>query len=396
MIDNKLLKKLQLNVTDYNLDGRLFRVTGDINDVCLDMKNYFFPYYQGKTGYCWLESTLQIISLYVKRKTGENILFDDEYLIFFDKLEKVNFFLESIIRESKVPITSNLNNYLLRNAMTDRGQWNMARNLIEKYGLVVKESSTPLKVINTSELNNYLTQLLKKATIYIRSNIQDEKKINSYRNELMQDVFDILVSFFENKCDIFLESDSEETNPVKFFRNEIGFPFDEYVSVCPIGEDIAEEIEILCDGNIFEKQRNRFLQVLESDFSYYMDMTIKEDGFCWCTGDFGKYFIKEKHILDDGCVTVKKDLKQKVQIEGLGRGKLWRYKLTSMTHAFVITKGAKGYYAYDSSYNLDSGDICWISNSWASKYLLQAIVKRKFIKEFSKREKIGVYSWEFF
>lgn len=61
------------------------------------------------------------------------------YLFFWDKLEKANWFLEQIIDTADQDLDSRLIQELLGAPVNDGGQWDMAANLVEKYGLV----STP-------------------------------------------------------------------------------------------------------------------------------------------------------------------------------------------------------------------------------------------------------------
>lgn len=87
---------------------------------------------QEKTGYCWLIAVLNCISVYMKKKNIDaNYIFSVRNLIIYDKLEKANFFLEQVYETRNEPINSRSVIYVLANAMTDKGNWRMAVNLIE-------------------------------------------------------------------------------------------------------------------------------------------------------------------------------------------------------------------------------------------------------------------------
>lgn len=58
------------------------------------------------------------------------------YLFFWDKLEKANWFLEQIIDTADQDLDSRLIQELLGAPVNDGGQWDMAANLVTKYGLV--------------------------------------------------------------------------------------------------------------------------------------------------------------------------------------------------------------------------------------------------------------------
>lgn len=58
------------------------------------------------------------------------------YLFYWDKIEKANYFLESILDTVNEPLDGRLLQTLLASPVGDGGQWDMVANLVEKYGLV--------------------------------------------------------------------------------------------------------------------------------------------------------------------------------------------------------------------------------------------------------------------
>ena len=68
----------------------------------------------------------------------ESFELSQTYVFFWDKLERANFFLESMIQTRGEPLDGRLMTHLLSNTnlMSDGGQWDMLANLITKYGLV--------------------------------------------------------------------------------------------------------------------------------------------------------------------------------------------------------------------------------------------------------------------
>ena len=59
--------------------------------------------------------------------------------MFWDKLEKANYFLENIIKSRDESYESRLITHLLKAPVQDGGQWDMFVNLINKYGAVPKD-----------------------------------------------------------------------------------------------------------------------------------------------------------------------------------------------------------------------------------------------------------------
>jgi bleomycin hydrolase len=92
---------------------------------------------QRSSGRCWLFATTNVLRVAIMKKynLGEFEL-SQAYLFFWDKLEKANWFLEQIVDTADQDLDSRLVQELLGAPVNDGGQWDMAANLVAKYGLV--------------------------------------------------------------------------------------------------------------------------------------------------------------------------------------------------------------------------------------------------------------------
>ena len=98
---------------------------------------------QKSSGRCWGFAGLNLFRIYLGRKHNlRDFQFSQSYFMFWDKLEKSNYFLESIIKTTDEDWNSRLLMHLLANPIQDGGQWDMWVNLVEKYG-VVPQSEMP-------------------------------------------------------------------------------------------------------------------------------------------------------------------------------------------------------------------------------------------------------------
>ena len=92
--------------------------------------------FQQKSGRCWLYAVLNIL----REKLSEELNLDKfelsaNYLSFYDKLEKANNFLELVIENAHKPLNDRMNEYIL-GGVGDGGYWDMAVDLVAKYGVV--------------------------------------------------------------------------------------------------------------------------------------------------------------------------------------------------------------------------------------------------------------------
>ena len=94
---------------------------------------------QKSSGRCWLFAALNVMRREVAKKYNlDNFELSQSYLFFWDKLERMNYNLECIIKSKSEPSDSRLVQHLLDDPTCDGGQWDMISNLVNKYGVVPK------------------------------------------------------------------------------------------------------------------------------------------------------------------------------------------------------------------------------------------------------------------
>ncbi len=112
---------------------------------------------QGKTGRCWMFAGLNLLRLAAIRKMNlkvEKFELSQAYLMYWDKLEKANFFLENIIETRHEPLDGRLVMWLLTDPLPDAGQWDMFVSLVKKYGVVPKSVMPETKGSEASRTMN--------------------------------------------------------------------------------------------------------------------------------------------------------------------------------------------------------------------------------------------------
>ncbi len=150
---------------------------------------------QERSGRCWLFAGLNLLRVGVMRKTGlKDFEFSQNYAMFWDKLERANYFLEAIIETAQRDIEDRTVAYLLESAASDGGQWNMFAALVAKHGLVPKghmpetQSSS-----NTGRMNSILRYQLHQGARSVReAAAQSLEAARAAKAEIMQVVYRIL------------------------------------------------------------------------------------------------------------------------------------------------------------------------------------------------------------
>jgi len=92
---------------------------------------------QKSSGRCWLFATTNVLRYDIMKKLGlKDFQLSQNYLFFWDKLNKANYYLELSIQEADRPLDDRLVSHLAGDLISDGGQWDMVVNLLETYGVV--------------------------------------------------------------------------------------------------------------------------------------------------------------------------------------------------------------------------------------------------------------------
>ena len=98
--------------------------------------------HQHASGRCWLFAACNCFRVaYMQKYNLKEFELSQSYLFFWDKLEKANYFLEQIVETVEEPLDSRLVRVLMEAPVADGGQWDMAANIVSKYGLVGRQGA---------------------------------------------------------------------------------------------------------------------------------------------------------------------------------------------------------------------------------------------------------------
>jgi bleomycin hydrolase len=153
---------------------------------------------QKSSGRCWLFAGLNILRPKVIEKNNlESFEFSQNYLAFWDKLEKANCFLENIIEFSDRDILDREMEFLLRKPIPDGGYWENVVNLVEKYGAVPHEIMPETNSSgNTGLMNALISRKLRADAVKLRNMHKQKKSLRNLRTEktkMLAHVYKMLV-----------------------------------------------------------------------------------------------------------------------------------------------------------------------------------------------------------
>ena len=125
---------------------------------------------QQRSGRCWLFAGLNLLRVGAMRKMNLNDFeLSQNWLMFWDKLERANYFCEAVIETADRDLDERGVAHLLDHPAEDGGQWNMFVALVAKHGLVPKQFMPETKsCANTNEMNTQLRRVLRQGAKSLR------------------------------------------------------------------------------------------------------------------------------------------------------------------------------------------------------------------------------------
>jgi len=194
---------------------------------------------QKKSGRCWLFAGLNLLRAGAADKLGvKDFEFSQNYVLFWDKFERSNFFLEAIIETADRDVDDRTVAHLLSDPIGDGGQWNMFVALVRKHGLVPKTSMPETESSSaTAQMNDILRKLLRQGARDLRA-LEGLEAQRDRKQEILTDIHRVLSIHLGTPPQKFLWQwkDSDKgfhrdgwTTPAEFAAAYVQLPVEEFV-----------------------------------------------------------------------------------------------------------------------------------------------------------------------
>ncbi|WP_018143382.1 C1 family peptidase [Alloscardovia criceti] len=196
---------------------------------------------QKRSGRCWLFSSLNVARFVAKREMnmkGTDFEFSQSYAMYFDKLERANYFMQDMqaLIAAGEKSDSRLVQFLLHDLMGDGGQWTMAMNIYTKYGAVPKDFfPETASSQNTGEMNTQLRSALRQAVAHMYAHPENAVDIAQEAVEQVHRILTIHLGTPPTSFDWeYYDKDGEfhrvgTITPVEFWQKYVTAGLEDYV-----------------------------------------------------------------------------------------------------------------------------------------------------------------------
>lgn len=358
---------------------------------------------QKQSGRCWMFAALNTFRYEIIRKLNlKTFELSQNYTLFYDKLEKANFFLESILETLDEPTQGRLVSWLLTAPMNDGGQWDMLCNLIEKYGVVPKYAMPETKASSaTREMNSVLTVKLREDACRLRAAYgqgADREELVRQKEDMLREIYRILcVCLGEPPASFDLEAEDKDgkfirdtgLTPGAFYEKYVGLKLSDYVSL--INAPTADKpyhrsYSVKFLGNVKEGRPVRYLNLEIGELKKAAIAQLKDGAPVWFGCDVGQSSSREGGIMDMRLYGLEELLDMKF---GMNKAERLDYGESLMTHAMVFLgvnlddSGEPTRWRVENSWGEEAGEKGYyvMSDQWFDQYLYQIVVHKKYLPE---------------
>tara|TARA_B100000902_G_scaffold243071_1_gene230147 strand:+ start:26272 stop:27612 length:1341 start_codon:yes stop_codon:yes gene_type:complete len=354
---------------------------------------------QHNSGRCWLFAYLNIIRLpFIQKYKLKDFEFSQNYLFFYDKLEKANYFLNYIIKNRDTNLDNIKLIHVLKNVTSDGGQWNVFINLIEKYGIIPKSNMDDhFHSKNTNNLNEFLNDFLKKSAYLIKNS--KSKNLNNLKQTILSNCYKILVIFLgepPNKITWeFYKQNKKKTyktieniTPIEFYKNIVKYNAND--KICLINYPCKKIpfyklYNIDLASNVYEGKLQNFINLPIDLLIDAIKNSIDSNHAVWVAIDTKKFISREHGILDINAFNYN-DIFSFNNI--MDKCDALNYRQSYPNHAVIIKgynleKGKTNGFLVENSWGKKSGfeGNYYMNLDWFKKYVYEVVVDKKFVSK---------------
>ena len=363
---------------------------------------------QKGSGRCWMFAALNTMRVEVMKKLNlEDFELSQNYLLFYDKLEKSNYFLESILETLDEPTNGRVIAHLLGAPLNDGGQWDMLCNLVDKYGVVPKDAMPETACSSSTwEVTSYMTRKLREFACTLRTGYSEGKTVEQLRGmkeTMLCAIYNMLSIAFGNPPKTFTfearDKDKKFIRDVNmtgrgFYEKYIGWELSDYVSL--INATTADKpfhrtFTVKFLGNVKEGRPVKYLNLPVEDLKRAAIRQMQDGAPVWFGCDVGKSSTRKTGIMD--LMALRPDQLFGVEF-GMDKAQRLDYGDSLMTHAMVFQgvnldeNGNPDRWKVENSWGDEPGEKGYfvMSDDWFTEYTYQVVVHKKYLTDEQRAE----------
>ena len=270
---------------------------------------------QKSSGRCWMFSGLNVLrSNFAKRTDSLSVKYSQDYLFFWDQLEKANLMLQGIIDTGKKPIDDQRVQFFFHYPLNDGGTFCGVADLAEKYGLVPEEvRPETFSANNTSRMSQLIKSKLREYGLELRKMVNDGKKakdIEKRKTQMLSEVYHMLVITLGEPLKEFTYAfkdkngkaltEAKKYTPKSFYEETVGGQLNgSFIMVMnDPRRDYYKTYEVEYDRHTYDGHNWKYLNLPMDDIEQLAIASLKDGRKLYSSYDVGKQLDRKRGYAD--------------------------------------------------------------------------------------------------
>jgi bleomycin hydrolase len=330
------------------------------------------------------------------------VTFSQDYLFFYDQLEKANLMLQGAIDTGKKPIDDQRVQFFFHHPLNDGGTFCGVADLTEKYGLVPTEvQPETYSAESTSRMSRIISSKLREQGLELRKMVNEGKKakdIQQRKTEMLSEIYHMLVITLGEPVKeftyAFRDKNGKALTPLKtytpqsFYQEVVGEKLNgTFIMVMnDPRREYYKTYEVEYDRHTYDGHNWKYLNLPMEDIEQLAIASLKDGRKLYSSYDVGKQLDRKRGFADT----------ENYDYESLfgttfGMNKAERISTfdSGSTHAMTLTAvdldadGKPLKWKVENSWGSDSGHQgCIIMTArWFREYMFRLVVDKKYVSE---------------
>lgn len=355
---------------------------------------------QKSSGRCWMFSGLNVLrNDFALANEGKAVTFSQDYLFFWDQLEKSNLMLQGIIDTAAKDAMDPEVQFFFQSPIGDGGTFCGVIDLVDKYGLVPTEVMPETYTAeNTSRMGRLLSSKLREYALKLRKMVADGKSaadVKAEKTQMLKQIYQMLTMAFGEPVKEFtythhdsngnLVGEAKKYTP-KSFAEECGATKlkGKYLMVMNDPRNEYNKVyEIQYDRHTYDGSNWRYLNLPMEEIEALAIAALKDGKKMYSSYDVGKFLDRKRGF---------------ASLDNYDYGSLFltEFPMTKAerlltrdsgsTHAMTLTavninaNGEADTWKVENSWGADSGQKgCLVmTGEWFREYMFRLVVDKKY------------------
>ena len=359
---------------------------------------------QKSSGRCWMFSGFNVLrsNFALNDKQGRVVEFSQDYLFFYDQLEKANLMLQGVIDLGKKSIEDPQVQFFFKNPLNDGGTFCGVADLASKYGLVpMSAQPETFSSNNTSKMSRLVSSKLREYGLELRKMVAEGKKssaIQARKTEMLATVYHMLCLTLGEPVKEFTYAfkdkdgkqvgEAKKYTPKSFYEETVGKDLNgTFLMVMnDPRRPYHKTYEVEYDRHAYDGHNWKYLNLPMEEIANLAISSLKDGHKMYSSYDVGKQLDRKRGYLavdnfDYGTLfgtTFPMNKAERISTFDSGS-----------THAMTLTavdldaNGKPVKWKVENSWGADNGfSGCFImTNEWFNEYMFRLVVDKKYASE---------------